>query len=507
MATDPPPNQESGAPPPTDGLRGPLEIWRDFLAGLEGARRLRLRWDEESQRVADLRRDEATRGPRYRFKRTLSAGLGIFLSFFLGSLLIDFLEPFGVGTATKAHSSRISARLMAPFYESRGHDRIAVVLIDQDTLDARGQAWPPRYDYYENVIRRILRQAPRSIYFDILTSDLRPYDDSLGDARLALGEELADSKVPLWFGVISPYARSVFSNVPGAATAVAGWQGHGADYPLAIYPPHFTLDNQPSQGRQAGIYRADSAAYTLYREACLGAPSICGQDVPPLRDDQAEEPMVLFWGWSRPGVPSELLPKLGQCVRAAGAEARFLERLKASASGAWNDFWSGSEPQRLDAHRERCPPILTILEHQLDDPDIAALLADRVVLVGTRLAALDDSIVSPVHQRIPGVYMHAMALDNLMTWGEDRLYRDGLVLKVAAWISALLMSLAVAWILRSYGGIFRRLALLGAAFVGALGSIALLQFVLRQPPLDWLGSLALLVFVIVAMRIAMARQA
>jgi CHASE2 domain-containing sensor protein len=412
--------------------------------------------------------------------------------FFLSSYLIDLLEPFGIGNATKAHSGQISARLMAPFYWSKAHDKIAVVLIDQQTLDVRGQAWPPRYDYYENVLRRVLRQGPHSIYFDILTTDLRPYDDSLQDARDALGAELADAGVPLWLGVISPYSRSVFSGVPGVATAVAGWQGVGADYPLILRAENFILENQPAQSPGNRVDHAESVALTLYREACLQEGSVCSPEVAPLKLTQADEPMTLFWGWERAHVPAALQPRLGACFRETGASTGVWARLSRSVTGAVNDFFSGLDPRRLDEHRERCPPILTLLEHQLDDPAVAALLADRVVLIGTRLAALDDSVVSPVHQRMPGVYMHAMALDNLMTWGERRLHRNEALLKGVAWVSALLLSIALAWTFRYIGGCARRATLLIISCAILLGSTVALQVFLRQPPLDWIGTMALM---------------
>lgn len=483
--------EQRPATPPSDGLTGLGELFGRLRAwpgkwwkGLPG------RWHAEQHQVAAIARRDASW--RSRWSRTLSTGAAIFASTFLLAILVDVIEPFGLDNAMKAYSGRISARMMAPFYQSRGQDRIAVVLIDQQTLDVRQQPWPPRYEYYENVLRRILRQRPAGVYFDILTSDTRPYDDSLQDARMLLADELESSGVPVWFGVISPTASSVFSGVPGTRTAVAGWKGLGADYPLRIAPANLIVDNQPMHVETQAPPPAESVAYTLYRRACLESHVPCSSTGAPLTPDQASTPMVLHWGLQRPLVPTDLATRLGSCVRPDGTEIGFVRKLGQAAAGAWHDFWSGFDPEGLDRHREPCPPVLTVLEQQLDDPGIAALLEGRMVLVGTRLAALDDSVLSPVHQRVPGVYAHAMALDNLMTWGSDRLQRNTWLARGFSWTGLLVVSVLVAWVLRSLGGWRRRAALVGVGLLGVVGTTWFLQAALRQPPLDWLGAAALL---------------
>ncbi|WAC47224.1 CHASE2 domain-containing protein [Asticcacaulis sp. SL142] len=45
------------------------------------------------------------------------------------------------------------------------------------------------------------------------------------------------------------------------------------------------------------------------------------------------------------------------------------------------------------------------------------LLHNRLVLVGIKDVAGADWILSPVHGNVPGVFLHAMALDNLIKWG------------------------------------------------------------------------------------------
>ncbi|MDU1661953.1 MAG: ATP-binding protein, partial [Stenotrophomonas maltophilia] len=54
-----------------------------------------------------------------------------------------------------------------------------------------------------------------------------------------------------------------------------------------------------------------------------------------------------------------------------------------------------------------------------DQALVAGLLRDRLVMVGASITSTGDLVQSPVHGLIPGVYLHAMALDNLINKGMD----------------------------------------------------------------------------------------
>lgn len=47
------------------------------------------------------------------------------------------------------------------------------------------------------------------------------------------------------------------------------------------------------------------------------------------------------------------------------------------------------------------------------------LLRERIVFVGVNLPALNGRVISPVQGQLPGVYFHAVALDNLITYGAN----------------------------------------------------------------------------------------
>src|SRR5690606_8154071 len=92
---------------------------------------------------------------RHWWLRTGSVALAAIVMIGLGAELLRTLDPFGLDRNSQAHSEFLYSRMAAPFYDSRAQGDIAVVIIDLDTLEKRGFAWPPRYEYYAEAVRRI----------------------------------------------------------------------------------------------------------------------------------------------------------------------------------------------------------------------------------------------------------------------------------------------------------------------------------------------------------------
>ena len=426
---------------------------------------------------------------------------------------INAIEPFGIGNATKAHSQRITARMFAPFYKSQAQDQMAVVLIDDATLVARGMSWPPRYSYYEEMLRRILAHQPRAVYVDVLLEDRRDYDDSFAATVQALEATLGDAGIPVYFGVSTLGGRSIFS-AAGARNVVTSWQGAGSDYPL-----HVSRDNEmrmagvrPDVATEPTLGQRRSVALALYQEACpdSGFPG-CREAAQALGPQEGLPAMAVRWG-STPAVLADktMREQLHECLLPEAP--RWRQRLQQSARIVGDSFASGMVSGIEDDGRETCAYTLTVFEEQLDGElllgDAAgagALLNDRVVLVGTHLMGANDRVLSPVHQQIPGVYLHAMALDNLMHFGSryarpiSKLGGVGLALA-----NAVLMSLAGGWVVWFMSGwVARGVAdpalpwwkgkwmqlfwLFGALFIAGVLLAGLFQVLLRLPPPDVIG--------------------
>lgn len=459
--------------------------------------------------------------------RWVDVSLRIFVAVFLLTLLIGVIDPFGLKRAGEVQSQRIAARMFAPFYgmpssamnspTAVAQDHIAVVLIDDHTLQSRDSAWPPRYSYYDEVLRRVLAQQPRAVYVDILMEQRRDYDDSYDDAHAGIEAEIGCGKVPVFFGVSAPGRRSIFSGVGpaasgcGAAASVASgsamtaaqdvvtsWKGLGHDYPMLLAAQNVRDEGWTPPLATGPGFGADyrSVALALYQVACRTRSAAgCGEDARALSSDALGAPLSVQWGATLPRLPASLQGL--SCVRSG--HVGWWARLVGAAGLTWDGLFSGIDEQIQDQRRQRCAYTLTVFEEQLDDPAVAAVLKDRVVLIGTRLSGLSDQVMSPVHQQIPGVYLHAMALDNLMRWGSQRIYRDSWRDRIVELLSMLLLAFgAGAALMLTRRASLRRWRGLAVAVVcvgTSLLIVFLSQMVLRQPPDHWISAL-LLAFVV-----------
>lgn len=445
-------------------------------------------------------------GIPFNLRRTLSVAATLFVLVFLTHALLEWAEPLGLNRATQAHSERLSARFMAPFYHSGAQDRIAVVLIDDATVQARGVGWPPQYTFYAAMLERIVEHRPAAIFVDVLIEDERPYDPSLENAREWLADVLEGSGVPVFFAASEPGRDGLFAGLPHVGSAVVSWQGMGGDYPLQVGGANAVRWSGPLQGGPA-----DTPAVALYDIACAPGegkdplPRGCAQLASALDGSEREGPMVLQWGHRRPVLPeSASSVAAATCARAPG-----------EAYSPWRAFFSemvkglrsGTEPGIWEARRETCPYTLTFHEEALPAPGTDSPLAGRVVLVGARLAGLDDAVVSPTHQKLPGVYMHAMALDNLMTWGDRHLRRSGGIQFIAMVLGMALASLVLALVLRHTRRWLQWTLLIVAGGAFALLPAWLLQAYWRQPPLDWVEVLTLFGLMSFLARARIRRQA
>ena len=64
---------------------------------------------------------------------------------------------------------------------------------------------------------------------------------------------------------------------------------------------------------------------------------------------------------------------------------------------------------------------------------VRAALERRTLFYGAAVQLTGDRVISPVYEELPGVYLHAMAYDNLRTFGHD--YKRANREMVIAWAS------------------------------------------------------------------------
>lgn len=496
-----------------DGLRGAPEIVGDSFARLASWIRRLLNPPEPLEKPLATLPDPPTAGAGFLWellpeaRRTLSVALGAIMVMFLGAWILGWFDPFGLDRNSQAYSEHLYARAEAPFYDSVAQGDIAVVLINADTLDARQFAWPPRYEYYAEAVRRIVKQAPRALYVDVLARHARDYDDSLAYAQDEISLLSDEYGAPVIFATETPGQPSLFSDGRGVDVAPMAWQAAGSDYPLRLRPENVV----PWRGAPppADACAHDSVALRLYRHACPGM--LPGVDACPTPQGRAPLPgcnaatglaplpastphMVVQWGMQRPWHRTGGDDWRPACTRNE-ADPGTLWRLGSALKALYASFISGRDSEAVADARERCPYALTVMEHDVEHlPE--DFFANRVVILAVDLPGLEDSVPTPIHGRLPGAYLHAMALDNLMHAGAAYRHRDEWTSRLVGVLAGSVLCLALALVLRSRlrkRPFARWTALVGVALVLGLVTSYMLGHVFHLPAPNWVAGFALLV--------------
>lgn len=318
--------------------------------------------------------------------------------------LLAILDPFGLASSSDKASAEWFNRMLSSSYPSTGQQQVAVVLIDDAYLMRNNTSWPMPYGEQSKLFKRLLAYKPKAVFVDLLYS----HDHSLGDP--AQGSQLLANVferyqrqgIPLFLANTGvrrgadgqPNTLAPFAKVSQPAVVV--WDGVDDAYPLAFSAPLRVME---------------TPAMALYREFCK--TQVC-ERLP--RNAQAavdSPPIAVQWGLNL--APEQARIKdIGDCAPAPHVLPRWMTQLAQAV------FW------RIDdSALARCPYSLTVSASDLevsapeDQALIAQLLRDRLVLVGASITSTGDVVQSAVHGQIPGVYLHAMALDNLVTRGMD----------------------------------------------------------------------------------------
>lgn len=306
-------------------------------------------------------------------------------------------------------ATRESAKLYAPLgawlYGEGSRQRISTVIIDDDSLDQAGQTWPATYGYYARLLRGVSHYHPQAIFLDVIFAAQR--DDP---TIRRLSEELCainKSGVRIYLAAIRARAgelalRPELQKISGRCfTSVAvDYRPDEVDRLTWTYNLASSKPDRPTK----------SAALAIYDD-------LSGSPLPT-----PGSAMAVSWG----ATPALHGLRWVSATPATFGQANASTAYCRATYGIVEMFPPGV--QRL-FRRDAQKPICVFHETQYardlanatpdDDAQISASLKNRIVMVGTSRAYTNDFITSPLHDRIPGVYLHAMALDNLLTYGKD----------------------------------------------------------------------------------------
>jgi CHASE2 domain-containing sensor protein len=292
-------------------------------------------------------------------------------------------------------------------YGETGQQDTTVVLFREENLRALGTQYPVPYEVHAVVLEALAAYRPRAVFVDFAFIDQRPEDSVEGLARsiCALQSVASDGlgeSVRVFLA--APKGEKVREELLGKCARRASPdmdEGVGdSDSGVLTY----------SNGSGAGKEFIPSAAYAL---AASKAPM----------DATKEAPLEIIWG---KGI-APLNLKWMKCD-----EPSLLESI-------WATLTRGPLATKLTCPYTRTISVAHLLNHEGNDPDVRDALENRTVLYGASFRLTGDRVDSPVYAELPGVYLHAMAYDNLVTFGRDYKRADRRGVKVRLLDSALLL--------------------------------------------------------------------
>jgi CHASE2 domain-containing sensor protein len=324
--------------------------------------------------------------------------------FALWCAYLIIFDPLSVDTFADRAASLFYNTVFSPFYargasSDDGQSAIVVLVYDDAYLQAAGTQWGFSPNDYKPLFTRIAQAKARAVFFDI--QFLR--GDGSRDAAIASLymytndlERLHGTKFVFASVLADPMPK--FENVSANRYALAEMRTSEEAYALYQAP---TSDP---------YYALPTAALSLYRIWCeRGCETRASLG-------ELDSSLFVEWGFA----PDQKMRNHS----AGGEEAISCQQTTQNAPHAWLQSFQvlfrvafgQSEAAPCMYHRNFS---VYFINSASAGPELAQLLTDKIVLVGTNLAANSDYTFSPVHGSVPGVFRHAMALDNLIERGDN----------------------------------------------------------------------------------------
>ena len=459
------------------------------------------------------------------------------------------------------------AARLGPAEGREGQNTIRVITIDDGTVSSlRNQGWagwPPGYQNLAMLVEDIARPGrwmPRALFFDLLLTgqNLRSPEDQqrlaelievIGGASAALQSDYYPNGERVWGEVEACHADPliklacmvVWDGVP-VIMALAPSEMHqqgptqqalnrvallapvtvdhryypliNADagptdlYPaMALYAAHCISRIHAGHDGECGIAAFEQAHATALALRRGETPSFETAPAAQLSQTIGAKPLATLWS-SEPAREQNRLLKMVSGDQYQPCRETFVTSLGDILALAFNRFKPKTEA--VCVYTLWMPYDRLVLGLGLsDDRDYPLLLNDTVVLVGGAMSTANDTVPTPLHGRLPGVFYHAMATDNLMEFGAN--YRrpehdlwfgkaDGLTIPLSFILMAVVLylafsrrGLALGHFPRLIGRMPVRWAVLwiiaqmGLVLVIATVWIALTRSIWASVPVNWLG--------------------
>jgi CHASE2 domain-containing sensor protein len=316
--------------------------------------------------------------------------------------------------------------------------KVVVVMLNEPALALRGARWPVPVQFHAQFLAELEVLKPRSIFLDFLLLDPAPAED--GCALLRVAERLRAEGVALYLAVTQPADLALLEvpncrNPQGAAIHAAQVftpvaverQTDNSDFVSRRYPfEQRAALSAPGSG-------LPSAAVRLYCDASA-APQPCLTRLTSYASSDAGFDLA----WSPEGDPFNLRwsPSARGCTPSISPARAIL-----------------NEP--VLPRESPCPPVATLFADALLSPEVDPALGldnqtlfdltqGSFLMVGGNFRGSGDLVTTPLHTLLPGIYYHAVALQNLLSFdGQPKVRKEFRAPKLLFYLYDLL----VLWVL------------------------------------------------------------
>ncbi|MGC8119586.1 CHASE2 domain-containing protein [Marinobacter sp. VGCF2001] len=336
--------------------------------------------------------------------------------------LLVLADPFGISSKSSQAISDGFDRLFSPFYDhalaAEGADLVDVILIDDPSIRRlsheengylRANDWPLAYSDHLVLIDALRRLGYGTIILDITFYRARNLDNSLPllVERLKHFRDHAGLSVVLSAGEdpnqLEPSIRPLTE--AAADIGLVGWSGHDQHYPIRRTVADGTV-----------VPTLAVAGYDIH---CQKFPSRRCTTLSKAEDAwlmPRSSGMHLSWG-----MPAQRMAATLGCSARPADDSVFRSILQRGR------YLFGAEVVSTDGQRP-CPPVPTATLRDIFctapdcDPFFSqTALTNRIAIVGVSVPSARDLFDPPIPGRLPGVYLHAEALRNLLHYGADYL--------------------------------------------------------------------------------------
>jgi CHASE2 domain-containing protein len=331
----------------------------------------------------------------------------------VGAILFMF---HGISLHLTPWSQAIVNGIVKYAYPPTGQRDTTVVLFREENLAELGESFPVSYARHAEVLDALASYGPRAVFVDFAFIDARSPEDQTLLTR-AICDLNARGKVPVYL----------------AAPAPSGGRDDGARIAPVLLECAEAVNAQMDAER--GVSGVLTYAHGGGTSGFTWTPAFAMYDAyaraesKPRLSPEAAQPMEIIWG----NLASDLNERWMRCT-SEGALRHLVNILRENPLAA----------------KRTCPHTNTISVLHLLGPHndrVKEAVARKAIFYGGNFQMVGDRVISPVYDDLPGVYLHAMAYDNLVTFTAAYKRADHHGLSLSSVVNGLLLLFTVVLLL------------------------------------------------------------